>query len=275
MQKFEEGDGPLSERRNIVVMVDEAHRSQYGLEEHIDPRTGRVRVGAARLVRNALPNATYIGFTGTPIAQKDRSTREVFGDYIDVYDMTQAVEDGAHAPDLLREPRRQPPPRRGDAAPHRCRVRRDGRGGRGVRHREEQARVGAHRLDFWGRCDSGVVVRGHREALRGVPPMGADRQGDDCGLLAADCDEDLPSDSGDAPGVAREASRGDDFEQQGSRGVAGRDWQRRPQEGARAAVQGQCRAAKDRHRGGYVADGVRRSLVGNDVCLQTGGRATT
>ncbi|WP_346692664.1 type I restriction endonuclease subunit R [uncultured Alistipes sp.] len=98
MQKFEEGDGPLSERRNIVVMVDEAHRSQYGLEEHIDPRTGRVRTGAARLVRNALPNATYIGFTGTPIAQKDRSTREVFGDYIDVYDMTQAVEDGATRP---------------------------------------------------------------------------------------------------------------------------------------------------------------------------------
>lgn len=98
MQKFEEGDGPLSERRNIVVMVDEAHRSQYGLEEHIDPHTGRVRTGAARLVRNALPNATYIGFTGTPISQKDRSTREVFGDYIDVYDMTQAVEDGATRP---------------------------------------------------------------------------------------------------------------------------------------------------------------------------------
>ena len=98
MQKFEEGDEPLSERRNIVVMVDEAHRSQYGLEEHIDARTGRVRSGAARLVRNALPNATYIGFTGTPIAQKDRSTREVFGDYIDVYDMTQAVEDGATRP---------------------------------------------------------------------------------------------------------------------------------------------------------------------------------
>ena len=98
MQKFVEGDGPLSERRNIVVMVDEAHRSQYGLEERIDVRTGRVRIGAARLVRNALPNATYISFTGTPIAQKNRSTREVFGDYIDVYDMTQAVEDGATRP---------------------------------------------------------------------------------------------------------------------------------------------------------------------------------
>lgn len=98
MQKFQEGEEPLSERRNIVVIADEAHRSQYGLKERIDPRTGRVHKGAARLVRNALPNATYIGFTGTPIAQKDRSTREVFGDYIDIYDMTQAVEDGATCP---------------------------------------------------------------------------------------------------------------------------------------------------------------------------------
>ncbi len=98
MQKFEESDEPLSLRRNIVVMADEAHRSQYGLEEKIDPKTGRIRIGTARMVRNALPNATYIGFTGTPIAQKDRSTREVFGDYIDVYDMTQAVEDGATRP---------------------------------------------------------------------------------------------------------------------------------------------------------------------------------
>ena len=98
MQKFEENDEPRSGRRNIGEMADEAHRSQYGLEEKIDPKTGRIRIGAARMVRNALPNATYIGFTGTPISQKDRSTREVFGDYIDVYDMTQAVEDGATRP---------------------------------------------------------------------------------------------------------------------------------------------------------------------------------
>ena len=97
MQKFEESEEPLSTRRNIVVIADEAHRSQYGLTEKID-REGRVKVGAARRVRNSLPNATYIGFTGTPISQKDRSTREVFGDYIDVYDMTQAVADGATRP---------------------------------------------------------------------------------------------------------------------------------------------------------------------------------
>lgn len=98
MQKFEESDEPLSERRNIVVMVDEAHRGQYGLSEKVDAQTGKIKIGTARIIRNTLPNATYIGFTGTPISLKDRSTREVFGDYIDVYDMTQAVEDGATRP---------------------------------------------------------------------------------------------------------------------------------------------------------------------------------
>jgi len=98
MQKFEESSEPLSERRNIVVMADEAHRGQYGLEEKIDADTGRVKIGTARLIRDSLPNATYIGFTGTPISSKDRSTIEVFGNYIDIYDMTQAVEDGATRP---------------------------------------------------------------------------------------------------------------------------------------------------------------------------------
>ena len=98
MQKFEESEEPLSERNNIIVMADEAHRSQYGLAEKVDIKTGKIKIGAARMVRNSLPNATYIGFTGTPISQKDRSTREVFGDYIDIYDMTQAVDDGATRP---------------------------------------------------------------------------------------------------------------------------------------------------------------------------------
>lgn len=98
MQKFEESGEPLSERRNIIVMADEAHRGQYGLTEKIDEKTGKIKVGAARVIRDSLPNATYIGFTGTPISTKDRSTREVFGNYIDVYDMTQAVEDGATRP---------------------------------------------------------------------------------------------------------------------------------------------------------------------------------
>lgn len=98
MQKFEESDEPLSERRNIIVMTDEAHRGQYGFEEKVDATTGKVSIGTARIIHNLLPNASYIGFTGTPISTKDRDTVEVFGDYIDIYDMTQAVNDGATCP---------------------------------------------------------------------------------------------------------------------------------------------------------------------------------
>jgi len=99
MQKFEESAEPLSKRRNIVVMADEAHRGQYGFEEKVDPKTGRVQIGSARIIRDNLPNATYIGFTGTPLNHlKDKDTRAVFGDYIDIYDMTQAVLDGATKP---------------------------------------------------------------------------------------------------------------------------------------------------------------------------------
>ena len=98
MQKFEESSEPLSTRRNIIVIADEAHRSQYSLHEKIEAGTGRVSYGFALLVRESLPHATFIGFTGTPINFKDRSTLEVFGNYIDVYDMTQAVEDGATRP---------------------------------------------------------------------------------------------------------------------------------------------------------------------------------
>ena len=96
MQKFEESDSALSQRRNIVVMADEAHRGQYGFEKINED--GKIHIGTARIIRDSLPNATFIGFTGTPISQKDRNTREVFGDYIDIYDMTQAVEDGATRP---------------------------------------------------------------------------------------------------------------------------------------------------------------------------------
>lgn len=97
MQKFSDGDEPLCDRSNVIVMVDEAHRGQYGLTETID-ENGKVSIGAARMVRKALPNASYIGFTGTPISTDDRNTREIFGDYIDVYDMTQSVEDESTKP---------------------------------------------------------------------------------------------------------------------------------------------------------------------------------
>ncbi|WP_294621464.1 type I restriction endonuclease subunit R [uncultured Bilophila sp.] len=105
MQKFEESSEALSLRKNIVVMADEAHRGHYGLVPRIQTRTRedgevetRTVTGSAKIIRDNLPHATFIGFTGTPISSRDRSTREVFGNYIDIYDMTQAVEDGATRP---------------------------------------------------------------------------------------------------------------------------------------------------------------------------------
>ena len=97
IQKFEEGDTPLSPRRNIVVMTDEAHRSQYG-DERWDDKSQQMKKGFSKKMREALPGASFIGFTGTPISDRDRDTEDVFGDYIDVYDMSQAVDDGATRP---------------------------------------------------------------------------------------------------------------------------------------------------------------------------------
>ena len=90
---------PLSDRHNIVFIVDEAHRSQYGLGAKViksrDGSEAHIAYGFAKYMRDALPNASYIGFTGTPIEASDKSTKAIFGDYIDVYDIHQAVEDGA------------------------------------------------------------------------------------------------------------------------------------------------------------------------------------
>jgi len=97
IQKFEDGEEPLSLRKNIIVMTDEAHRSQYG-DEYWDSEAQKMKKGYAMKMREALPNASFIGFTGTPISDRDKDTQEVFGDYIDIYDMTQAVEDGATRP---------------------------------------------------------------------------------------------------------------------------------------------------------------------------------
>lgn len=97
IQKFEEGDTPLSPRRNIIVMSDEAHRSQYG-DEHWDAQSQRMKKGFSQKMREALPGASFIGFTGTPISDRDRDTEEVLGHYIDIYDMSQAVDDGATRP---------------------------------------------------------------------------------------------------------------------------------------------------------------------------------
>lgn len=100
LQKFTpEGDATryplLTDRRNVVIIADEAHRSQYGFKARLDSKSGKVSYGFAKYVRDALPNASFIGFTGTPVSKVDANTRSIFGDYIDVYDISRAVEDGA------------------------------------------------------------------------------------------------------------------------------------------------------------------------------------
>ncbi len=103
IQKFYPEDGgdtfpTLSERTNVVVIADEAHRSQYGLKAHVRENDAQLVYGNAKYLRDALPNASYIGFTGTPIAIEDRNTTAVFGKYIDIYDIQRAVDDHATVP---------------------------------------------------------------------------------------------------------------------------------------------------------------------------------
>ncbi len=98
LQKFGETSQALTGRRNVVVIADEAHRSQYGFRAKVDAKTGEISYGFAKYLRDALPNASFIGFTGTPIEADDVNTPAVFGNYIDVYDISRAVEDGATVP---------------------------------------------------------------------------------------------------------------------------------------------------------------------------------
>lgn len=103
IQKFSPAKGEtdypvLTDRRNVVVIADEAHRSQYGFKAKVEGKTGEISYGFAKYLRDALPNASFIGFTGTPIEKEDVNTPAVFGEYIDVYDINRAVEDGATVP---------------------------------------------------------------------------------------------------------------------------------------------------------------------------------
>jgi len=103
VQKFapldnEQSHPALNARSNIVVISDEAHRSQYGLSATLDRQTGVYKYGYAKHMRDALPNASFMGFTGTPIASEDKDTRAVFGDYVSIYDIQDAVDDGATVP---------------------------------------------------------------------------------------------------------------------------------------------------------------------------------
>lgn len=103
MQKFQPEKGKsevpvLTERHNIFVNADEAHRSQYGNKARVDKKSGQLKYGYAHHMRTALPNAGYIGFTGTPIEKDDKDTQLVFGDYVDIYDIEQAQKDEATKP---------------------------------------------------------------------------------------------------------------------------------------------------------------------------------
>lgn len=103
LQKFSPDEGEnvfplLTDRRNVVVIADEAHRSQYGFRAKMGVKTGEISYGLAKYLRDALPGASFIGFTGTPVEQGDINTPAVFGEYIDVYDISRAVEDGATVP---------------------------------------------------------------------------------------------------------------------------------------------------------------------------------
>ena len=102
LQKFEEESGLFSDRDDILVLVDEAHRSHYGLEAtmklNLETMEAYKKYGTAKYLHDALPNAIYIGFTGTPVETKDKSTSAIFGDVIDTYDMTQAIMDGSTVP---------------------------------------------------------------------------------------------------------------------------------------------------------------------------------
>jgi type I restriction enzyme R subunit len=103
IQKFSPGEDEdtlpvLSPRNNIIVIADEAHRSQYGLKARVRESDAQLVYGYAKYMRDALPGASYIGFTGTPIEREDKSTPAVFGEYIDIYDIQQAVEDQATVP---------------------------------------------------------------------------------------------------------------------------------------------------------------------------------
>ena len=98
LEKDEDKFPALTDRHNIIVIADEAHRTQYGFKAKVDSETGQIKYGLAKSLRDALPNATFLAFTGTPISQDDRDTQAVFGDYVSIYDIQQAVDDGATVP---------------------------------------------------------------------------------------------------------------------------------------------------------------------------------
>ena len=271
IQKFypeERGDThpSLSSRRNIVVIADEAHRSQY---DFID--------GFARHMRDALPNASFVGFTGTPIERADANTRAVFGDYISIYDIQRAVLDGATVPDLLREPARQARPRRGRAPAHRRGVRGGDRGRGGRAQGAAQDPLGPTRGHRRRRAARPPRRRGHRRALRTAPRRHRG-QGDGRLHESPHLHRPLPRARATAPRVGARRRRqgrdqgGDDRIRLGPAGLAAAHPQQGASRGPRQALPRRGRLAAHRPRTRHVADGVRRAEPAHDVRRQADAR---
>ena len=271
IQKFfpeEKGDRHplLTSRRNVVVIADEAHRSQY---DFID--------GYARHMRDALPNASFIGFTGTPIELADASTRAVFGDHISVYDIQRAVEDGATVPIYYESRLAKLALNESRETGDRSRLRGSDRGGGGGPPREAEDEVGAARSD----CRRGEARRPrrprHRRALR-VPPGRDGRQGDGGLHEPADLYRPLPRAGPPAPRVARRERRTrrtqgcDDGHGGRPARLAGPYPQQAPARGAGETVPRRRRPASNGTRARHVAHGIRRPEPAHDVRGQADAR---
>ena len=252
----------LTDRRNVVVVADEAHRSQYGFAEALDAE-GRLTSGLAKHMRDALPNATYLGFTGTPIESTDKSTRAVFGEYIDVYDLTRAVEDGATVR-IFYESRLAKVSLDEDASESLDDVIEEiSENAEAGRRHPRQVQVGAARGDR--RCQSAARHRrGRPRRALGGAPQRAVRQGHDRGHEPAHRRRALQPHRRAAPGLAQrrprsrpDQGRHDRLGRRSARVPAAHLPEGRPQE-AQAASEGPGRSAGDRHRPRHVAHRLRR-----------------
>ncbi len=237
----------LSGRRNIVVIADEAHRSQYGFGGKVNEKTGAMSYGFASNMRDALPNASYIGFTGTPIEKTDANTRAVFGDYISVYDIQRAVADKATVP-IYYESRISKLSLNAAALP-------------GIDEEFDEITEGEE-LTKKEKLKSKWAAL---EALVGDPKRIA--------VVAEDLRESLQRACGGAPGMGgRQDERGDDRQRGGRPGVAAAHPQQGQAQGAGEPFQGCERPFPHRDRAGHVADGIRRAVPAHDVCGQADAR---
>jgi type I restriction enzyme R subunit len=272
IQKFmpeEKGDRHpvLSERRNIVVIADEAHRSQY---DFID--------GLARHLHDALPNASFIGFTGTPIEKTDANTRAVFGDYISIYDIQRAVIDGATVPIYYesRLAKLELKPSERPKIDTEFEELTEGGGSRAQGEAEDQ--MGAARSDRRLRKPYKDHRPRSRRTFRGTA-RGDGRQGDDRLHEPAHLRRSLPRADRPAPGLARRRRRdgraqsGDDRLRRRSRRLAAPYPQQITARGAGKPVPRRSRPVPHRYRARYVADRLRRAEPAHDVCRQADARA--